>query len=143
MVTINPNRGAGLDRRSYGQGVAVERDTNPKLVIGFGIGGLHIGLLAPGPVRAGEDIDRATEWGVVVPLIAINPNRGTSLTWHPHGQSIACKRDTKPKSVIGLGIGGLKIALLYELSHNLPRGLGRIVSTSAGVYGEAQCGQRQ
>jgi hypothetical protein len=94
------------------QGVAIERDAAAKLIVGLGVGGLHVGLLAPDPSRPLEHIDRARFGTAVIRLIPVDARRTAVLTKGSDRQGVAIERDAVAKHVPGLGVGSLQVGLL-------------------------------
>ena len=82
------------------------------MVTGFGIGGLHVGLLAPDTSTPRKYIDRPTTAGTVVSLIAIHSGCVAGFKRRPDDQRVPIKCDVRAEVVTGLGIRCLQVGLL-------------------------------
>ena len=112
-VAINSCGCGALSIGTHRQGVAISRQgyAAAELVTRIGIAGLDIGLLAPAPAAAAEQIHRAGTARTVIACVAINSRGCGALSNGTYRQGIAIRRqgNTPAEIVIPPGIAGFKV----------------------------------
>src|SRR6185503_14149804 len=81
LVAADARGGARFGRRASGEGRAVgrERDAEPEVVAGAGVGSLDVAALAPRRAAAREDVDGAGVASRAVALVAVDADAGAAL----------------------------------------------------------------
>src|SRR4030095_6631971 len=99
-----------MRRGDHCAAVAAERDRAAELVIGLGIGALHVVLLAPSRPRAGEHVHRSRLRRRVIVLLTVDPLAGTVLERRPErgGGAVGAQGGTRSEPVVGSVVGDTK-----------------------------------